>query len=118
MCPYAASRSKSNFYLPDDYLPERWLEGSSTEGFKYYNDERAVVQPFSVGPRSCIGKTLANAELRVILAKLLWNSDISLPDGLDSGLDWDKQKTWSFWKKPELQGRLVPSFKAAQKKYF
>jgi len=108
MCPYAASRSLSNFSSPDAFLPERWLAESSSPGSPYANDARAVVQPFSVGPRSCLGKSLAYAEQRLILTKMIWNFDLSLPGGPGSGLDWDEQKTWSFWEKLPLEMRLTP----------
>lgn len=50
---YAASRSEKNFTRPDDFVPERWLENPPAE---FANDNRAVVQPFHVGPRACLGK--------------------------------------------------------------
>lgn len=33
------------------FVPERWLGDP-----KYADDKRVAVQPFSVGPRNCIGK--------------------------------------------------------------
>lgn len=37
------------------------------------NDNYAAYQPWSVGVRNCIGKNLAYAELRLMLAKVLWH---------------------------------------------
>ena len=37
-------------------------------------------------------------ELRLILARMVWNFDISLPVG-SSGLDFAKQKTFRSWEK-------------------
>jgi cytochrome P450 len=50
---WAAHRSASNFHRPSEFLPERWLENAPAE---FHNDDRAVFQPFSVGPRDCLGK--------------------------------------------------------------
>lgn len=49
---WAAYQSSANFRNPDHFLPERWLKNTQ-EG---YNDNKGVMQPFSVGPRGCPGK--------------------------------------------------------------
>ncbi|KAK0718474.1 putative benzoate 4-monooxygenase cytochrome P450 [Lasiosphaeria miniovina] len=59
----ACYRSEVNFAEASAFRPERW-----TECFK----------PFSHGPRSCLGKNLAWAELRLILARFLWRFDTQL----------------------------------------
>lgn len=38
--------------LPNEFIPERWLDSDS----RFQNDKREVLQPFSLGPRNCIGK--------------------------------------------------------------
>ena len=40
-----------NFEDPDSFIPERWLKDP-----KYAGDDRTALQPFSFGPRNCIGK--------------------------------------------------------------
>lgn len=37
-----------------------------------------ILKPFSLGPRNCIGKLLAQAEAKLVLAKLLWHFDVEL----------------------------------------
>lgn len=69
----AASHLPSNFNRPDEFIPERW---TGDEEFK--DDKRGAVKPFSVGPRICIGQALALTELRIILAKMIWNFDMGL----------------------------------------
>ncbi|KAL1620233.1 hypothetical protein SLS56_009725, partial [Neofusicoccum ribis] len=51
---WAAYHSASNFKDPDSFVPERWLPGTG-----YDDDKKEAVQPFSVGPRNCIGRNLA-----------------------------------------------------------
>ena len=59
------------------------------EAFK--DDHFDAFQPFSVDPRNCIGKTLAYAEMRLILAKVLRNVGFELDEKTD---DWMDQKTY------------------------
>ena len=52
----AAYTSETNFYRPRDFLPDRWLF-PDREPFRH--DKREVFEPFSYGPRNCIGKKYA-----------------------------------------------------------
>ncbi|KAK0466864.1 cytochrome P450 monooxygenase [Desarmillaria tabescens] len=47
----------------EEFRPERWFEGDSASMSKAFN-------PFSVGPRACIGRNLANLELQIIVASV------------------------------------------------
>lgn len=62
-------------YFPDPftYTPERWLHDSDEEAL-----ERALsaFNPFSIGARGCIGKSVAYMELRLAIAKLVWGFDV------------------------------------------
>ncbi|KAL2820278.1 cytochrome P450 [Aspergillus granulosus] len=96
--------SPINFYAPDRFLPERWLpEARNDPSSPFFTDNRDVVQPFSVGPRNCIGRNLAFAEMRVILARVLWNFDLEL---CEESENWFDQKTYNLWEKPELMCKL------------
>jgi cytochrome P450 len=44
-------RSTRNFKDPDAFIPERWLKDP-----QYATDDLGASQPFSFGPRNCIGK--------------------------------------------------------------
>lgn len=50
---WATCHYKDNFVEPFAYRPERWIEG---ENEKYAADRRDAMQPFSFGPRNCIGR--------------------------------------------------------------
>lgn len=46
--PYAVARDPRYWKDADTFIPERWLEKDS-------NDIREASQPFSLGPRGCMG---------------------------------------------------------------
>ncbi|RKL18921.1 hypothetical protein BFJ70_g14135 [Fusarium oxysporum] len=48
---FAAYRSPRRFKDPDSFVPERWMGEE-----RYISDNRECVQPFSFGPRNCLGK--------------------------------------------------------------
>lgn len=102
---FSISRHGDNFSRANEFLPERWLpETRDTAPFN--QDDRACTQPFSFGPRNCLGKNLAKAEMRLVMAKLLWSFDLELVAGQG---DWVAgQKVFGFWDKPPLWCRLVP----------
>ncbi|KAF8865497.1 cytochrome P450 [Acephala macrosclerotiorum] len=72
---WAAFHHYSNFTRPYEFNPERWLGDSDFE-----NDNKRVVQPFSVGPRNCLGMNLAYLEMRVVLARLVWGFDMEISE--------------------------------------
>lgn len=49
---YASYHSVTNFALPDEFIPERW-HGNDP---RFEHDRKDVLQPFSLGPRNCLGK--------------------------------------------------------------
>lgn len=93
---WAMYHSPDNFTLTESFIPERWLGDS-----RFANDKKAAFQPFSTGGRDCIGKNLAYAEMRLILARLVWNYDILPAD--ENVKDWiHTQQMWTLWEKPPL----------------
>lgn len=100
-------RSACNFEDNMSFRPERWLRASGKE--HSVGDNFDAFQPFSFGPRSCLGKNLARAEMCLLLARILWRFDLQLVE-TEEGLSWlDKQKIWGFWQKPALLCRLTPA---------
>jgi averantin hydroxylase len=99
---YAANHSPANFHRPDDFVPERWLANPPVE---FADDDRAARAPFSAGPRNCIGRSLAYAEMRLILAKVCFNFDLELDE--ERCGDWIKQqKVFTIWEKTPLWVKL------------
>lgn len=95
----ATNHSSVNFHDPDSFHPERWLPEAQEANSPFYNDNRESRQPFSVGPRNCIGKNLAFSEMRQILARVLWNFDLEL---VDKTHRWEDQKAFLLWAKGPL----------------
>ncbi|KAL1965540.1 hypothetical protein VTN77DRAFT_5623 [Rasamsonia byssochlamydoides] len=87
-----------NFSNPTEFVPERWLEGEHTTE----TANREAFHPFGLGARGCLGQTLAWLEMRLTLAKLLWNFDISVPQGKSLPV-WAEQDIFWFWDKKPLE---------------
>ncbi|KAK2774463.1 cytochrome p450 [Colletotrichum kahawae] len=98
---WAMYHNDKHFRDPFSYRPERWL------GDPYFvGDNKDAFQPFHLGTRNCIGRNLAYVEMRLILARILWNFDMELAS--DSA-DWlTKQKIFILWEKGPLNVHLTP----------
>ncbi|KAI0146309.1 putative cytochrome P450 [Xylariaceae sp. FL1272] len=95
--PVAASLDPVNFSEPFVFRPERWLTTSA-------QDVLEASQPFSLGARGCLGKSLGWMEMRTTLAKLLWTFDLEFADPVP---DWHRDsRMYTLWKKPELHVRV------------
>ncbi|KAK2068351.1 hypothetical protein P8C59_002992 [Phyllachora maydis] len=100
---YAMFRSEEHFADPDAFVPERWLPDECPG--RYADDRRDVAKAFSIGPRDCIGKTLAYHDMRMILASVFWHFDVSLAE---PEKDWFEQQSYGIWDKPPLWVNLTP----------
>ncbi|GME31502.1 Cytochrome P450 [Neofusicoccum parvum] len=99
---YAAFRSPLNFKDPDSFIPERWFPDT---GFD--DDRKEVFQPFSFGPRNCLGKkSLAYHEMRLLFSKTLWHFDLELCPQSES---WTNQKAYTIWEKHPLMVKFKPA---------
>ncbi|RHZ70708.1 hypothetical protein CDV55_104320 [Aspergillus turcosus] len=94
---WATYHNPDNFKRPNEFIPERWISD------EFASDNKAALQPFSFGPRNCLGKNLAYSELRLILAKVLYHFDLSL---VPESVGWDRQKTFLLWEKRKLMVHL------------
>ncbi|OAA60534.1 cytochrome P450 [Niveomyces insectorum RCEF 264] len=98
---WSMSRCPDFFFRADEFRPERWLGDPL-----FANDRREAAQPFAVGPRNCIGMNLAYLELRLILARVLWNFDLELDP---SCVNWvDDLVEYFGWEKTPLLVQLTP----------
>ncbi|KAI7909997.1 hypothetical protein M0657_008647 [Pyricularia oryzae] len=106
VAPWAAVFSARNFADPERFAPERWLDEGGADP-RYAADRRGASQPFSTGPRGCMGKNLAYFELRLVLAHLLWHFDLEPTDsaaGRECMRRWEQtdMDTYQTWMKPDL----------------
>lgn len=102
----ASYRSPDNFRDPDTFAPERWLSGvtAATEA-KYAGENRDAFQPFSIGPRNCLGLNFAWHEMRLVLAKVVYSFDLELCNEAGPA-KWTDQKVYVIWERRPLMCRL------------
>jgi cytochrome P450 len=67
---YALHRNPKLWHLPEEFLPERWLDPKLRERDAGQYEPGAYI-PFAMGPRNCLGRPLAQVILRVLLARIL-----------------------------------------------
>ncbi|KAK7178815.1 Isotrichodermin C-15 hydroxylase 6 [Paraphaeosphaeria sporulosa] len=91
---WSVTHDPTNFNKPNDFIPERWMDPNS-------QDIKEASQPFSLGPRGCVGKNFAYIEMSLILAKMLFMYDIKL---VNDSLDWEESShIHVMWWKPTLK---------------
>lgn len=102
----ATYRSSEHFKNASEFRPERWLG----EDVQYQDDHRDSFEPFAVGPRNCLGKSLAWHEMRLVLATAIFHFDFVL---CEESFEWDEQKVYVFWEKKALMCKLTPVIREA-----
>lgn len=65
MSLYTAGRDPKSFKDPEAFLPDRWLRENRSES---QVDSWACL-PFGLGPRSCIGRRVAEVQMQLLLAR-------------------------------------------------
>lgn len=74
---YAMHRNPEYFDEPNMFRPQRWMD-QDREGLEQLRD---AYFPFGIGPRFCVGWRLACAQLKIALARTLYDYDMRLaPD--------------------------------------
>ncbi|KAI0161392.1 isotrichodermin C-15 hydroxylase [Xylariaceae sp. FL1272] len=95
---WSMNHSPENWADPWAFRPERFL-GTNEEAMQAGNKLEAL-QAFSVGPRNCIGRNLAYAEMRIILARIIFDFDLVLSE---ESKQWiDKQHAYTLWERVPL----------------
>jgi len=85
---YSIHRHPAYYREPLSYVPERWIEGATCktarDSWKSTKEDVEIARrafcPFSIGPRGCIGKSMALMELRLTIARMMFLFDIELAD--------------------------------------
>ncbi|KAL8726092.1 MAG: hypothetical protein Q9166_006929 [cf. Caloplaca sp. 2 TL-2023] len=79
MSPRDALINPEIFPAPSNFIPDRWLEPSSTE---HQDLMRKAFLPFNKGPRMCLGLNLAYANIYHNISALIMRFDLELVDTL------------------------------------
>lgn len=83
-CIYAIHHNEEYFPNSFEFVPERWLPGFDQRQEKQAAAAKAF-NPFSIGPRACVGRSLAMREVSVCFARVMWSMDFRQAGG-DLGL--------------------------------
>jgi len=95
---WSVQRNPACWTNPEEFIPERWLDK------EYEDEDKSASQPFSLGPRACIGRNLALLELQVILTKLLYVYNLEM---VDDGKDFEGEtRSFLFWRMPKILTRF------------
>lgn len=78
---YSIHHSPAYYDKPFEYRPERWLAGEGGVTKESVDLAHSAFNPFSTGPRGCLGKGLALTEVMLAMATFLWVFDFKLADG-------------------------------------
>ncbi|KAG7050710.1 cytochrome P450 [Colletotrichum scovillei] len=103
---WALYHNEKIFSKPFEFHPERWLGDPA-----FADDHLEALKPFHIGPRNCLGMNLAYAEMKMILAKVIWNFDLQLAAQSKNWIDHD---VYLLYNKPPLMVHLTPAVKAAE----
>ncbi|KAJ7311575.1 high nitrogen upregulated cytochrome P450 monooxygenase 2 [Mycena albidolilacea] len=102
---YALHRNPAYFSHPDQFLPDRWLSGSS---LKFEKHDTSAFIPFSLGPANCVGQKFARRELFVVLSGLFKTFEVRFAEGFD-GTAWPLgMHDFFVAERAPLQVRLTP----------
>lgn len=74
---YSAGRDEISFPHANAFQPNRWNRDPSTGTLNYVNRPQSSI-PYALGARNCIGQRIANAQMHMILSKLLRTFKVQL----------------------------------------
>lgn len=74
---YGLHRNAKLWSNPHDFIPERWLDDTLKR--QDIGQSMGAYMPFAAGPRGCLGQSIGNVVLRVILARIITEFKISDP---------------------------------------
>lgn len=105
---YAIHHNDAYYPEPFTFDPSRWMEASDTTHASIQLAQSAFC-PFSTGPRGCVGKTMAYAEMNILLARVTWLYDMRLKEGSTM---WEGHPTLGFGRGRKDEFQLYEWFAA------
>ncbi|KAI4169983.1 MAG: hypothetical protein LQ343_005293 [Gyalolechia ehrenbergii] len=82
---YAIHHNEAYYPNPFIFKPSRWIDdGDDDKGISKpasILSAKSAFCPFSIGPNRCVGKVMAYAEMKLLLARVLWVYDLRLEQG-------------------------------------
>ena len=75
---YAIHHNDAYYPQPFAFNPSRWIESADETSNASVKLAQSAFCPFSIGPRGCVGKTMAYAEMKILIAKVTWLYDMRL----------------------------------------
>ena len=80
--PYCVHRNAHVFDEPDTFNPSRWLveDGDNIKKGQAVSKVGGAFGPFSIGPRSYVGKRLGMVEVTIVAVRILLDLDFQLHD--------------------------------------
>ncbi|PBK72122.1 cytochrome P450 [Armillaria solidipes] len=84
IAPIRTLNMSEEFWGPDakEFKPERWLEDSAPRAKEIHGHRHLL--SFADGPKTCLGKTFALTELKVVLSVIIRNFSFAFPRGNDT----------------------------------
>ncbi|CAM3673908.1 Cytochrome P450 [Paracidovorax anthurii] len=73
--PWATHRDPRFFHDPDEFLPDRWLDGGLEESSRY------AYLPFGSGSRKCIGDHFSMHQMTMVVAAIVHSFRLELEPG-------------------------------------
>lgn len=102
-CIYSIHHNPASFPDPFVFSPERWLVREDKSNQDAVMRAQNAFTPFSIGPRGCIGKSLALMEMTIVLAHLLYRFDFRIAEGEEGklgegrpGAEWGRHRVNEF----------------------
>lgn len=74
---YSAGRDETSFPHANEFRPSRWNRDPTTGALKLVNRAQSSI-PYALGARNCIGQRIANAQMHIILTRLLRTFKVQL----------------------------------------
>ncbi|KAF5856985.1 hypothetical protein ETB97_006441 [Aspergillus alliaceus] len=111
---YAMHHNPRNWPDPGNYMPERWLENRGNDTHETSEKKKKHVRqpyfPFNIGPRSCVGKHLALAQVMLTFAHLLWAFDIRRADADEGWLETEDTEPPEYMLQDHVTGQKEGPF--------